>query len=91
LSEILKTTHRLEEKEINDIENYSEHTYMESMREYKESLEEDNKNLQEEVANNKLKIESLTGEVEEFRSFKKGRIWKTLEKYRKIRTKIKGK
>ena len=78
---ILKTTHRLKEKEINDIEKYSEYEFI-------ESLKEENKNLQEEIVNNKLKIESLTGEVEEFRSFKKGKIWKTLEKYRRVKSRV---
>ncbi len=33
----------------------------------------------------------ITSEIEEFRSFKKGMIWKILEKYRKIRYRLQGK
>ena len=77
LPEILKTTHGLEEKEINDIEKYSEYEYV-------KSIEQKNSALEEQIDKNKL-------EIEEFQSFKKGRIWQTLEKYRKIKSKIKEK
>lgn len=56
---------------------------------YKGIIEKDTlkRRLEEEREEKAL----LHKEVEEFQSFKKGRIWQTLEKYRKIKSKIKEK
>ncbi len=55
------------------------------------NLINENKNLSSENISLHKKTNQMHIEVEEFRSFKKGRIWKTLEKYRKIKTKVKRK
>jgi GT2 family glycosyltransferase len=71
LREILKTTHGLEEKEINDIEKYSGYEYV-------KSLKAKNRDLKEQIARNKLVIE-------EFKAFKQGFIWKFLVIWRKFK------
>lgn len=90
LSQILKVTHGLQVKDIKDIEKYSE-------LEYIESLKKDNLNLSEQITSNILQIENLTeeiqeliDEVEEFKSFQQGAIWKFLTIWRKFKNTIKN-
>lgn len=57
------------------------------MRSQNTLLQEDILRLKEEKEKFERKI---MPEVEEFRSFKKGRIWRMLEKYRRVKYKLKG-
>lgn len=81
LKEILQTTHKLSTDEIKDCLEYSEYSYVETLR--NRIVEKDS--IIEAL---NLKIDKQNIEIEEFRSFKKGRIWKTLIQYRKLKKKF---
>lgn len=78
LREILSSVHKLNEKEIQEIQNYSEFLYI-------KALKEDIINKEKWISNTNQDINKMQNEIEEFRAFKKGKIWKYMNKYRKVK------
>ncbi len=84
-------TYPLNSIDINISDMRSQNTLL---QEEVESVREKNKLLLEDILRLKKEKEKferkIMPEVEEFRSFKKGRIWRMLEKYRRVKYKLKG-
>lgn len=78
LREILQTTHTLSTDEIKDCLEHSEYMYVKDLG--KKILDQDNII---ESLNYKIGIQNI--EIEQFRSFQKGKIWRFLTRYRKLK------